>query len=127
MMLSSLQRYERLPKQLKVKTMELRRTPAAIAEKIDITIVDMTKQLLIFLLLHTLRPPEMKKKTEVHIPVPMTETPCLPPNSNSSTKRATCDPKAISPQMIWSTPITCTDLDLYTLAKDALVDDLSMM
>jgi len=53
----------------------MNKTPALIAEKILMTKVLMTKQELPLLVLPMLRPPDMKKNTELHIPVPNNPNP----------------------------------------------------
>jgi len=51
------------------RLLKIMRTPALIEEKILMTIVLMTRQEFGFFPLQILSPPEMKKNTEVHIPV----------------------------------------------------------
>ena len=78
--------------------------PARIAEMIDITMVATTRHLLLLCAPPMARPPEIKKRTEVQIPVPILNL------EKSLSKKALSAPREMTPQMMWRTPSTVAAL-----------------
>merc|ERR1711953_192603 len=83
----------------------IRRMPAETAEMMAITKVATTKHLFPLRAPPMARPPEMKKKTEVQIPVATDKL--------STTKFVISIPREIKPKMMWMMPSTVAALTLY--------------
>merc|ERR1719266_2717666 len=84
----------------------IRRMPAETAEMMAITKVATTKHLFPLRAPPMARPPEMKKKTEVQIPVATLPLP-------STTKFVISIPREIKPKIMWMMPSTAATLTLY--------------
>ena len=83
----------------------MRRMPAETAEMMAITKVATTKHLFPLRAPPMARPPEMKKKTEVQIPVATDKL--------STTKFVISIPREIKPKIMWMMPSTVAALTLY--------------